>query len=468
MKLIGAFSLSLLAVAPASAFMPQSSKLSTTSSATFINRQFASSPQLRASPTDIVDINTIQHLLHTSSTLLSDAAAAVPDDSVSWWDQYLNLYKTCLLTVHSTIEKPLTEAGLEQTWGISIAAFTALVRSALLPLSIQQTKSSEFIKALKPYQDEIKEKFADNKEMQNKATAKLFEDANANPLVGCLISILQLPILIGLYRSITLLAQDGQLQEPFLWIPSLEGPVSAPDYRGMEWLTQGWFDGHPAMGWTYTLSFLIMPIVLVIGQTVTMKVLTPEVDTEKMSADEKEQTEKTQGFLKFLPLLIGYFSLQVPAGLTVYWFTSNLFSLTQSLLIRAYYEANPPDIELPDYWDALDDVANMSPEERRKAAEAGMSVGPKWGDILDEAKFHYIVERVPLREESAAWERVKLAAKENGVDTEIPKDMLTWVESNSVAATIAAVSGSAEIEGVTHSSDAVVAETKVEKETTKA
>lgn len=311
-----------------------------------------------------------------------------------------------------------------KTWHFLTVFLVIVVRTALLPLSVQQTKSAEYIKALKPYQDELKEKFKDNKDMLNRATAKLFEDANANPLAGCLISILQLPILIGLYRSITLLAKDGQLQEPFLWIPSLEGPVSAAnDYRGMEWLTQGWFDGHPALGWETTLAFMVMPIVLVLGQSLTMNVLTPEIDTEKMSDEEREQTEKTQGVLKFLPLLIGYFSLQVPAGLTIYWFTSNLYSLAQSLTIRKYYEANPPEIELPDYWDALDDVANMSPEEQRKAAEAGMAVGPKWQDILDEANFHYVVERKPLRTESEAWKRVNES-------TEIPAPMSAWVDGN--------------------------------------
>jgi YidC/Oxa1 family membrane protein insertase len=298
------------------------------------------------------------------------------------------------------------------------------VRTALLPLSVQQTKSSEYIKALKPYQDEIKEKFKDNKDMLNRATAKLFEDANANPLAGCLISILQLPILIGLYRSISLLARDGELQEPFLWIPSLEGPVSAAnDYRGMEWLTEGWVNNTPSLGWEATLAFLVMPIILVLGQSLTMSVLTPETDTSKMSEEEKEQTEKSGAVLKFLPLLIGFFSLQVPAGLTIYWFTSNLYSLSQSLIIRKYYEANPPDIDLPDYWDALDDVASMSPEEQRKAAEAGMAVGPKWQDVLDEANFHYVVERNPLRENSAAWER----AQKEKID--ISPELLAWVNA---------------------------------------
>lgn len=256
------------------------------------------------------------------------------------------------------------------------------VRTLLLPLSIQTTKSSEYIKTLKPYQDEIRKKFKDNQDMMNRALAKLLEDADANPLAGCAVAIVQLPILLGLYRGVTLLAKDGKLNEPFLWIPSLEGPVSPPDYRDIDWLVSGWVDGHPALGWETTLLYLIMPVILVAGQALTMKILTPGPD-ENATAEEKEQFEKTQGVLKFLPLLIGVFSLQVPAGLTIYWFTGNLYTACQSLAIRAYYKANPPDVNLPDYWDSLDNIDNMSAEDKRKAAAAGMAVGPKWEDVLD-------------------------------------------------------------------------------------
>jgi len=439
MKLIAATTL-LLSISTVSGFVApsQSTKAFMNKSANpaFTNEKINTG--LSLSPSDIdfqsLDVEAtsaaLQHIIHSTSTILSDAAAATADVATDakadagWWQNYLQLYKSLLLGVHSTIDQPLRDAGWDQTWGVSIAVFTAIVRTALLPLSVQQTKSSEYIKALKPYQDEIKEKFKDNKDMLNRATAKLFEDANANPLAGCLISILQLPILIGLYRSISLLARDGELQEPFLWIPSLEGPVSAAnDYRGMEWLTEGWVNNTPSLGWEATLAFLVMPIILVLGQSLTMSVLTPETDTSKMSEEEKEQTEKSGAVLKFLPLLIGFFSLQVPAGLTIYWFTSNLYSLSQSLIIRKYYEANPPDIELPDYWDALDDVASMSPEEQRKAAEAGMAVGPKWQDVLDEANFHYVVERNPLRENSAAWER----AQKEKID--ISPELLAWVNA---------------------------------------
>lgn len=235
---------------------------------------------------------------------------------------------------------------------------------------------------------EIREKFKDNKDAQNRAIGKLYEDANQNPLAGCLVSLAQLPIFLGLYRGVRLLAIDGELDEPFLFIPSLQGPVSAEsDYRGLDWLLQGWHampggGFEPSLGWETTLAFLVMPVVLVLGQSLSMKVLTPQVD-DSMGQEEREQMEKSQVILKFLPLLIGFFSLQVPAGLTIYWFTSNFFTLAQSLAVRAYYKANPPKIELPDYWDALEDLDNMTPEDKRKAAEAGISVGPKWEDLLD-------------------------------------------------------------------------------------
>jgi len=380
--------------------------------------------------------HAFDHVLRSSSHLLSDAAAvtansvdAVKEDD-GWWQQYLQVFKGFLSGVHDVVDPPLRSVGITQTWGISIFLFTTMVRLALAPISVQQTKSAEYMKALKPYQDQIKAKFKDNDDMKNRATAKLFEDAKQNPLAGCLVSIIQLPILLALYRSVTLLAKEGRLDEPFLWIPSLEGPVSAPAYRGMEWLTEGWTfaDGSlpvPSLGWETTLAFLVMPVILVLGQKFTMSALTAEggQDTSAMSDEEKEQFEKSQGVLKFLPLLIGFFSLQVPAGLTIYWFTSNLATLVQSLGVKAYYKANPPEIVLPDYWDALEDTGKeLSPEQKRTAAEAGINTGPTFQEMTDEADFHYIVPRKPLRLEDPAWARVQASGH-----AEIPDEFKEWV-----------------------------------------
>jgi len=385
--------------------------------------QFSSTTKTTTSLNVIPSAEYITDIVHQTSMVLADAAVAQTED-VGKWQSFINIFKDILTSVHSSVDGPLKNMGIEQTWGPSIFLFTAGVRSLLLPLSIQQSKSAEYNRALKPYQDEIRERFKDNKDLMNRAIAKLYEDSGTNPFTGCLFSLLQLPVFLGLYRSITGLAKDELIDEPFLWIPSLQGPVGPPDYRGVEWLTQGWVDGHPALGWETTIAFLIMPIVLVLGQKLTMTALTPETDTDSMSAEEKEQFERTQGIFKFLPLMIGYFSLQVPAGLTIYWFTSNIFTLSQSLAVKAYYQVNPPKIDLPDYWDALDDVASMTPDERRKAAEAGLSTGPSYADMLDEARFHYVVDRKPLRSESDAWNRVSAQGEAN---TAMPAQMESWV-----------------------------------------
>ena len=364
--------------------------------------------------------NHMQHVITTSSHLLADAAEAtaeVATEEGGWWQSYLNIFENSIRLVHSTISPPLRSVGITETWGISIAVFTAgeilllhirfrlfvcicvlikptftlnlAVRTLLLPLSVQQSKSTEYMKALKPYMNEIKEKFPNNEDMRNRVTAKLFEDAQQNPLAGCLVSLAQLPIFLGLYRGVRLLAIDGQLNEPFLWIPSLEGPVGPPDYRGLEWLTEGWtnVDGlpTPSMGWETTLAFLVMPVILVLGQKLTMDVLQPAdmQDESTMSAEEKENADRTKTIFKFLPLMIGFFSLQVPAGLTIYWFTSNIYTLTQSLAVRQYYAANPPEINLPEYWDKIDNLDEMSAEDQRKAAEAGLRSGPTFQDLQD-------------------------------------------------------------------------------------
>ncbi|GAX18440.1 hypothetical protein FisN_2Lh083 [Fistulifera solaris] len=368
--------------------------------------------------------SAMQDYFSSSTVFLADGEAT------GWWGSFINIFKIGLEAVHSAINPPLQSMGVEYTWGISIAVFTFLCRLALVPLSIQQSQSAEYMKLLRPYTAQIKERLKDNQDAQNRAIGKLYEDAKQNPLAGCFVSLAQLPIFLGLYRGVRMLAVEGELQEPFLWIPSLEGPVSAPDFRGLDWLLKGWdFSANgpvPPLGWETTLAFLLMPVILVVLQGLTMRVLTPAPDSN-MSDEEKQTFEQTQNIMKFLPLMIGFFSTQVPAGLTIYWFMSNLFTLSQSLAVRAYFAANPPKIELPEYWENLDsqkDFKDMTPEERKQAMEAGIRVGPTMDELADEARFHVRIERRPFREETRAW-------KERAATAQIPRELASWAAASS-------------------------------------
>jgi len=109
------------------------------------------------------------------------------------------------------------------------------------------------------------------------------------------------------------------------------------DYgKGMGWLTENWVDGHPALGWHDTLCYLTLPVILVLSQSFSMKVLAPPP-----TGDDSAQAAQTQQILKFLPLMIGWFSLSAPAGLGLYWFWNNIITTAQSVAIKTAMGAWP-------------------------------------------------------------------------------------------------------------------------------
>ena len=108
--------------------------------------------------------------------------------------------------------------------GLAIILFAVLIKMVLYPLTKKSYKSMAEMKELQPKMQEIKEKYEDDPEKQQKETMKLYKEAGVNPLGGCLPNLLQLPILITLWRFF----QNSILirQQEFLWATDL----SAPDY----------------------------------------------------------------------------------------------------------------------------------------------------------------------------------------------------------------------------------------------
>ncbi|CAM9891073.1 unnamed protein product [Phaeothamnion confervicola] len=169
---------------------------------------------------------------------------------------------------------------------------------------------------------------ASNPEAANKAIADLYQQEEINPLAGCLPTIAQIPIFISLYRALLNLAKEDKLAEPFLWLPSLEGPVyQAPPTETLRWLNSGWDGFTPPLGWHDTLCFLTIPIILVISQSISQQLMQPP-------QQKNQQSDTSQAVLKYLPLLIGWFSLNVPSGLGVYWIINNFLSTSVSVFIR--------------------------------------------------------------------------------------------------------------------------------------
>ena len=92
-------------------------------------------------------------------------------------------------------------------------------------------------------------------------------------------------------------------------------------------------NGVPSLGWDDTVAFLILPVLLVVSQYVSMQLMQPKTD------DPAQQ--QSNAILKILPIMIGWFSLNVPAALCVYWFTNNIITTAISIFIKNSMKVEP-------------------------------------------------------------------------------------------------------------------------------
>jgi len=270
-----------------------------------------------------------QILLDTAGTAVaagaavaSDAAAAAPAE-VSWFDSLIVFpFEFVLTSLHDSLKN----MGVQEAWGPSIIGFTIAVKLLTFPLTKVQIESTTKMQAIAPAAKVLQDKYKERDPARlNSELQKLYQDNQVNPLAGCLPAVAQIPLFIGLYRSLLNLANDNVLSESFLFLPSLEGPVRSYT-EGIGWLTE-WVDGAPKLGWADTLAYLILPVVLVASQYASSALLTPKTDDPAQA--------QSQQILKFLPLMIGWFSLSVPSGLGLYWLTNNVVTTVTTLGIRA-------------------------------------------------------------------------------------------------------------------------------------
>jgi YidC/Oxa1 family membrane protein insertase len=223
------------------------------------------------------------------------------------------------------IDSFLAGIGVAYHWGWAIITFTFLVKLITFPLTLQQIRGMQAQKDLQPRLQELQKKHGKDREKLAAEQMKLYQEAGVNPLSGCLPLVIQMPILFGLYAA--LVAVGPMLQNAgFYWIPDL----SYPQYSmGLNWIPALWEQGDYAT----LIAYLILPILLVVTQFVMQKWMTPT----PVGADDS-QAKMTQNLTLFMTLFFGFFTLQVPAGLTLYWVTSNLLQMGQQWAVSKYFQ----------------------------------------------------------------------------------------------------------------------------------
>lgn len=260
---------------------------------------------------------------------MTEEAIKAASGELGWWGTYIKTVEDGILALRGTY----AEQGLPYPYGLAIFTFVLGVKIITLPLNWNQLSSAAQMKSIKPVQERVQLWYGDNDQMKNAAVGNLYENLNINPLAGCLPALAQIPVFLGVYYSVTSIAKAAIIQEGFLWIPNLSGPIS--DRRdGLTWLTDGWVDGVPRLGWEDTLAYLTIPVILVGTQTLSLYLL----GSFDAIDDGKEESKTAATALRLLPLMIGWFAMNAPSGLGLYWVFNNVLTTLSTVTVKKLVE----------------------------------------------------------------------------------------------------------------------------------
>jgi YidC/Oxa1 family membrane protein insertase len=232
---------------------------------------------------------------------------------------------------HDLIDPSDTLTG---SWGIAIILMTFTVRLIILPLTFKGVKSMQRLQTLQPAIKAIQERYKDDKQRMNQEVMAFYQREKVNPLSSCFPLLLQIPFFIALFsllRSATF-KEDIAGNPSFLAIDNLSDPITDPVLLGVV-------------------------IVLYVGTQLAASAVTA------ISADP------TQRRIMFaLPFVFVIFIINFPAGLIVYWITTNVWTIGQQLLVKKLYPK-------PEPLDPRDAVPEQKAARGKPATAAALTDG---------------------------------------------------------------------------------------------
>ncbi|MEA2308643.1 MAG: YidC/Oxa1 family rane protein insertase [Thermoleophilaceae bacterium] len=200
-------------------------------------------------------------------------------------------------------------------WGLSIIGLTMAVRLAILPLTYRQVRSMQGLQKLQPEMKKIQARYKEDKKRQQEEMMKLYQEHQINPLGSCLPLLLQLPFFFGLYQT---LKAGGAISDQikhsagkgFLFIPDLTEKVNK-----------------------HTGVLIALLIIYLVTQLASSYVSSVNI-----------QDPMQRRLLFLFPLVFSVIIIQFPAGLIVYWITTNLWTVGQQLFIRRFLPPPTPAV----------------------------------------------------------------------------------------------------------------------------
>jgi YidC/Oxa1 family membrane protein insertase len=206
-------------------------------------------------------------------------------------------------------------------FGLIILLMTVIIKIVLFPLTYKSFLSSAKMRVLKPQIDEINAKIPKEKTMERQQeTMKLYRKAGVNPMGGCIPLLLQFPILLAMYNFFP--ASIELRQKSFLWVSDLSTYDSI-------WTFPGGFS-IPMYGDHISLFALLMAIAMLIST----------VMNGSQMATTNQQMPGMKLMMYLMPVMMVLWFNNYSAGLSYYYFLSNVITIGQTLLIRRMVDEN--------------------------------------------------------------------------------------------------------------------------------
>ncbi len=262
----------------------------------------------------------------------------------------ISLFESIMVFIHAHL--------VGGSWGLAIVGLTVLIRAILVPLTYRQLKSMQEMQRLTPQISALKERYKDDKQRQQQELMKFYQENKINPLASCLPLLLQLPVFISLFYMLrTDLKFDicgPQLRE--YYSRELHRPITSnsqiPEHAVKVM-------GHTVKGLTETgcnvvapgsAKFLFIPDITAKATGIALVVLIvfyvgSQLGSTLIATASADPNQRRMMLL--LPLVFVVILYRYPAGLLVYWITTNLWTIGQQFLIRRHIGPAPPKAAAP-------------------------------------------------------------------------------------------------------------------------
>ncbi len=256
-----------------------------------------------------------------------------------------NLFNTVfvfpILNLLVVLYKAFLFVKLPGAFGFAIIGLTAIIRGLFQPFFRKQMETAKKMADLKPEIDRLTKLHKGDQKKLQAAQLRLYQEAGINPASGCLFMIIQIPVFIALYQTLSVFLVNGgkaiSSVNGVLYMPSLKIASFDPWFLGLNLTLSPKLSGN----WIYYLIPVLTGILQYFQAQATMPQATPiaaenaaekEIikDKEKVREDSADFQKAMNTQMKFLfPVMIGWFSYTLPVGLSLYWNIFSLFSIIQ-------------------------------------------------------------------------------------------------------------------------------------------